>query len=319
MFIFKEDSKRSRFGFTLIELLVVIAVISLIMSMLLPAVQKAREAARRLQCSNNLKQLGLALHNYHDAFQKFPPGYLSNGVTEMQPTDAETGTGFSWMTMLLPMVEQDTVYDDFDFSLAANDPANTDNQHHIIATLLCPSDNEMEKKFIMMDGSNEIEVGATNYVGVYGYGNARMMPGMGTGLLFRNSEVQFRDVKDGTSQTLAIGERTQELHRSIWSAAMPGYTVNAGMEMMPMHMEGSSSLVLGHVGMDAMPPMMMMPMHHTPNSTSHVVNFSSNHPGGTNFVAVDGSVHFLSDNVYYDVFRHLGEIDDGQLATFGVN
>ncbi|MFG0295400.1 MAG: DUF1559 domain-containing protein, partial [Maioricimonas sp. JB045] len=108
-----------RRGFTLIELLVVIAIIAILVALLLPAVQQAREAARRSQCKNNLKQIGLALHNYHDTHGSFPPGYIARYVSATDPASAETGPGFAWGTMILPFLDQSPTYNQLNFSLDA--------------------------------------------------------------------------------------------------------------------------------------------------------------------------------------------------------
>jgi len=147
-----------------------------------------------------------------------------------------------------------------------------------------------------------------------------MIPETGTGVFYRNSSVAIRDIIDGTSNTICVGERmhehdnvsalTQVDSNSTWYAAIPGSPRPAGMIMAAM-MEQSPSLVLGHVGQDAMGP--MVAMQHTPNNTNHIVNFSSNHTGGVHFLLCDGSVHFMSEHIDYSTFRNLGERADGEI------
>ncbi|MEZ6060448.1 MAG: DUF1559 domain-containing protein [Planctomycetaceae bacterium] len=303
-----------RHGFTLIELLVVIAIIAILIALLLPAIQQAREAARRTQCRNNLKQIGLALHNYHDIYGRFPPGYVARNVTNMDPATAETGPGFAWGTMLLPQLEQSPLFEHFEFSEDATDDHNLEHGLTPLPAFRCPTDPAPER-FALPDGT---ELSTSNYVGIYGYGNVSMMPGNGSGIFFRNSSVRFRDIVDGTSNTVCIGER---MHRhdyvaalspvsanSTWYAVIPGAARPAGMPM-AMMMEQSPSLVLGHVGQDGM--MSMPAMHHTPNHTNHIVNFSSQHIGGVHFLLCDGSARFLSESIDYAIFRNLGERADG--------
>ena len=118
---------RPRRGFTLVELLVVIAIIGILVALLLPAVQAAREAARRMSCSNNIKQIGLAMHNYHDVHKKFPYAQLYYGIHDGDPTSNNGGTGFGWSYFILPFVEQENLYDRFDQNQVIGDTANSNN------------------------------------------------------------------------------------------------------------------------------------------------------------------------------------------------
>lgn len=310
-----------RNGFTLVELLVVIAIIGILVALLLPAVQMAREAARRMSCTNNLRQIGLASHNYHDTLGSFPPGYLAFGVAHMAPASAENGSGFAWSALLLPYLEQTTLHNAIVFERDCRDPINLPLGTTELKMYRCPSDPG-PGTFIASDGSADYELAVSNYVGILGYGSVTMMPGnpMGRGIFYRNSAMRLADVIDGSSNTIMVGERTQR-HRfnsaaaaveahSTWYAAVPGVVRPAGMGgMMSGMTEAQPSLVLGHVGQPAMGT--MMAMHHTPNQTNHIVHFSSQHPGGINFVACDGSVHFLSETIEYETFRRLGICDDG--------
>src|SRR5271166_430496 len=129
--------KRSR-GFTLIELLVVIAIIAVLIALLLPAVQSAREAARRMQCVNNLKQLGIALHNYHDALSIFPPGYIA--ASKFIDGETDTAPGWSWASMILPQLEQASLYSSINVYLPIQAGANVTATQTIVGAYLCPSD-----------------------------------------------------------------------------------------------------------------------------------------------------------------------------------
>ncbi|MCA9027680.1 MAG: DUF1559 domain-containing protein [Planctomycetaceae bacterium] len=310
----------SKRGFTLIELLVVIAIIAILIALLLPAVQQAREAARRTQCRNNLKQIGLALHNYHDTHLVFPPGYISGGVVSSDPASVETGTGFAWGAMILPQLEQAALFDHFEFEEVTTDDHNLEHGQTQLPMFRCPSDPAPDT-FTVSDGTNDYELATANYVGIYGYGSVTMSPGKPdpAGILYRNSSTRLRDILDGTSNTMLVGERMHEHDfdssmmpveaNSTWYAALPGVFRAPGMMMMAN--EGPGSLVLGHVGQT----MGMMVMHHTPNTTNHIVNFSSRHTGGMHFLMADGSVHFLSENVDYNTFRWLGQRADGEVTN----
>ncbi len=323
-------ARQTKSGFTLIELLVVIAIIAILVALLLPAVQQAREAARRSQCKNNLKQLGVALHNYHDTFGTLPPGYITRGVNSTAAASVELGPNFAWGVMILPQLEQSPLYNSLDLNLDSTQANNLATAQQPLSVFTCPSDPGAEK-FTVNDGSNDYELPKANYVGVYGYGSVTMSPGQPNpaGMFYRNSSVRFRDVTDGLSQTMMVGER-KAVHRfpsttsdvladSTWYAAIPGVMRPAGMMMMAD--EGPASLVLGHVGQSmAMGGGMGgggmgggMVMHHTPNTTNHIVNFSSSHVGGIQFLMADGSVHFLSENIDYNTFRWLGQKSDGEV------
>jgi len=307
-------------GFTLIELLVVIAIIAILIALLLPAVQQAREAARRTQCKNNLKQIGLALHNYHDVHRTFPPGYIARGIPPTAMAAMERGPGFAWSVMILPQFDQAPLYSQLDTKLDAVDPLNLSVIADVgLPMFRCPSDPAKERFTVTANGT-DIELPTSNYPAVLGYGNMTMSPGQATGAFYRNSSVRMRDITDGTSNTFLVGERKAKHDfvpsmmavdsNTTWYAAVPGATRPAGMMMMSMQ-EAQSSLVLGHVGQDAM--MSMPAMHHNPNSTNHIANFSSQHIGGSQFLLCDGSVHFLGENADYSVFRNMGEKDDGNV------
>lgn len=313
MFNQSRSTRRKR-GFTLIELLVVIAIIAILIALLLPAVQQAREAARRTQCRNNLKQIGLALHNYFDQFMVFPPGYIAGNVSADDGVGAETGPGFSWAVMLLPMLDQSPLYNSLDLNLNSTDTDNLTAGQTSVNMFLCPSD-AAEKTFEAKNtaGDSLALVASSNYVGVFGYGSLTMHPGKGTGIFYRNSSVKLKDVTDGNSYTLAVGERTHNLTESTWYAAIPGASVNAGMAIMPMMTEGSGHLVLGHVGQGAM--MGMPAMEHTPNASGHIVNFWSTHEGGTHFLLCDGSVRYMGENLDYRTYKAFGIKDDGEVVN----
>ncbi|MCA9037858.1 MAG: DUF1559 domain-containing protein, partial [Planctomycetaceae bacterium] len=277
---------------------------------------------RRTQCKNNLKQIGLALHNYHDIFNTFPPGYTSRNVTASQPASADAGPGYAWSFAIMPQIEQSNLSNSVNTLLDASNPANMSIvSRQVLTSFLCPTDPAPET-FDVVDGNGTTQsLPSSNYVGIVGYANITSQPGMGTGIFFRNSRVRFRDITDGTANTICVGERKAE-HKfmgvstpvkanSTWYAAIPGVMRPAGMMTMPMMQEGPGSMILGHVGQ---PPMMGMPaMQRTPNTTNHIVHFSSSHVGGVQFLLCDGSTHFISENIDYGTFRSLGERADGNV------
>ena len=199
---------RMRRGFTLVELLVVIAIIGVLVALLLPAIQAAREAARRMSCSNNLKQLGLALHNYHDIYKTFPPDAIRNG--NLRGTTAQAGDQrcFTWISMLLPFVEQQPLFDQIDFRLPGYNqmiplgPVPTPLQSVEIPGLLCPTDSDFR----------ELPHGFayTSYAGNAGWDQHRRWyrDQRRAGVFSLMDPVRIKDIKDGTSQTIMLGEVT---------------------------------------------------------------------------------------------------------------
>jgi prepilin-type N-terminal cleavage/methylation domain-containing protein len=221
------SNRRSARGFTLIELLVVIAIIAILIALLLPAVQQAREAARRTQCRNNLKQIGLALHNYLDQYMVFPPGYVYN------PNTGSAWSGFSWATMLLPVFDQAPLYNNMSvlFSVGAPAAANVNTQT-ILPTMRCPSDVGNDRvTSIDIPAANSgawtpgaglastNNYGRANYfavAGLYGTGAAATSGLTNTaapvattmrGSFGENSRIGLRDMTDGSSNVAMIGER----------------------------------------------------------------------------------------------------------------
>jgi prepilin-type N-terminal cleavage/methylation domain-containing protein/prepilin-type processing-associated H-X9-DG protein len=315
-----------RRGFTLIELLVVIAIIAVLIALLLPAVQAAREAARRAQCTNNLRQIGLALQNYLSAIDTFPPGFLSKPDPS---TGDNTGTGWGWAAMILPQLEQTAVFNAINFPLRVELPANSTARLSRISTFVCPSDSPFIPQFSVVDttaaagpppvpGNPICDTAASNYVGSFGKGDVSSLfpfspsddpPGRdnGEGLFFRNRSIRIAEITDGTSQTFAVGERSQHLARSTWAGAI----TNAAVPLTDMQAvtgfdpESGDALVLAHTGEDR-----------GPNSVRpHADQYWSRHPGGANFVLADGSVKFIKEQVGFKIFQALATRGGGEVLS----
>lgn len=293
--MFRQKSSR---GFTLIELLVVIAIIGILVALLLPAVQQAREAARRTQCRNNLKQIGLALHNYHDTHNTLPPGWI--GATA-GVHDVEGINGLGWAVFLLPYMDQGPLYNQFNFNLSILDAMHNEERVQILPAYRCPSDTGTPTWQIEEEanpGTVITTLATANYVGAFGTleledceaGGSGLTNGQcrGDGSLFHNGKVLLRDFTDGTSNTFVCGERVSTAGYSTWVGVVP---------------EGEEAFarILGVA--DHMP-------NHQP---LHLDDFSSQHEGGAFFVMGDGAVRFVSENLDESVYKGLFTRNGGEV------
>src|SRR6185437_1055751 len=199
-------------GFTLVELLVAIAIIGLLVALLIPSIQAARESARRIQCFNNLRQLGIALQNYHDISRRFPSGYLSGSDS----AGNDIGPGWGWSAFLLPQVEQATAQQTLNFNLPVEAAQNSAGRMLSLPVFLCPSDVAKPTWQVNAGPPNNspiCTIAESNYVGVFG----TTEPGVdGDGVFFRDSSIGLRDILDGSSNTLMVGERSILLGPATW-------------------------------------------------------------------------------------------------------
>jgi prepilin-type N-terminal cleavage/methylation domain-containing protein/prepilin-type processing-associated H-X9-DG protein len=269
----------SRRGFTLIELLVVIAIIGTLMGLLVPAVQKVRAAAARLQCQNNLKQIGLACHNYHDAQQALPPGYYA---TAAYP---DTYPGWGWGAFLLPYLEQEPLYRQIDFNAPVQNSAAA---QAILKGFLCPMDTPPSSPFVLTDAALTPLglVGPSSYAATVGPDADEADAFTGSGVFYRNSRTRLTDITDGTSQTVMLGERAWAQVQGTWAGAPSGAVTRAGARNpWPNATASAAVLVLVHNNW----------INIRSDSDGGLDDFSSNHSGGVNLLFADGSVHFLHD------------------------
>jgi prepilin-type N-terminal cleavage/methylation domain-containing protein/prepilin-type processing-associated H-X9-DG protein len=283
-----------RSAFTLIELLVVIAIIAILIGLLLPAVQKVRESAARAQCQNNLKQIGLALHNYHDTNRCLPPGYAAT----MPYTDGATDTapGWGWAAFILPDIEQENLYRQLNFNQLVQKSAGIQT---MVKAYLCPSDIYLPSAFPVPDGfGNTICLAApSSYAACTGGDESGTTDFAGQGIFYRNSQTRLTDITDGTSNTIMIGERAWSNANGVWAGAISGGVIRRGQynpcqPVVPGAWYPAATMVLAHSHLNnAMSD---------PDGSAGMDDFSSRHTGGSNFVFADGSVRFLrsvpSDN-----------------------
>jgi len=283
-----------RSAFTLIELLVVIAIIGTLVGLLLPAVQKVREAANRMSCQNNLKQIGLALHGYHDAYQTFPSGYRASGPYSDGASD--TAPGWGWGALILPCIEQDNLFRQLNFNLPIQ---NLPAIQTVVKVYLCPSDITPGAAFPVPDGFGNTICSATptSYAACCGGDASETMDATGLGVLYRNSQTRITDITDGTSNTIMIGERAWSNANGIWAGAIPNGVIMRGQSnpcqpVIPGAWYPAATLVQAHAHMNN--------ALIDSDGSAGMDDFSSRHVGGSNFVFADGSVHFLrsvsSDN-----------------------
>ncbi|TWT39883.1 Type II secretion system protein G precursor [Thalassoglobus neptunius] len=300
-----------RKGFTLIELLVVIAIIAILIALLLPAVQQAREAARRTQCKSNLKQIGLALNNYHDVSNCFPPFFIHRTGNSSRIADADKGA--NWLVFLLPYVDQSPIYNNWDFDIPAN---QNEERSQSLSIYKCPTDPQS-------DGPHCSYAGGGWARGNYGMNVSPCAHGVGEtntgdgGVGGANTVVRFRDITDGTSNTIAVDELRSGLNaqdlRGSW--AMPG--LGSGTAAMfndasppnswkPHSDDMENCAVSGSMGN---PPMGCFDNNSTGQMTSR-----SLHTGGVQVLLIDGSARFVSENIDYT----WGETDCGPPSKRGV-
>ena len=300
------QARQSR-GFTLVELLVVIAIIGILVGLLLPAVQAAREAARRMQCSSNVRQLGIAVHNFESAYKSIPAGWVSHG------NSGEPGWG--WAVALLPFMEGGNLYNTIDRNAAIEEAVNAPARTTVVSTFICPSDpfdnifelaegdghshdHGLHADFSLAaalridDGPDKLfPMSKSNYVGMFGTFELEDAPYAGNGMFFGNSRIKFRDVTDGLSNTLMVGERGGRLGGSLWQGNVP--------EAAEPH-----ARILGVAD-------------HSPNHKSaHFDDFSSYHTGGVNFMRADCSVSFLPDSIDLGVYQAMATRGGGEYQTY---
>ena len=303
-------------GITLIELLVVIAIIAVLVGLLLPAVQAARESSRRAVCVNNLKQIGLCLHNYHSSYDCLPAGYFS--LTENNRADgAELGPGWAWLTLSLPFLEASPLYNSINFSLPVTDAAALSVRRTSLNVYLCPSSVGSGPVRLSYPGGLPAGAVAVNdlspgqYIGSAGQFEVGDSPANNNGVLYRDSRVAFRDITDGTSSTLLAGERSRNVADATWVGVVPGAEVCTDPSWKVRECEPSSVLVLGHTG----PSPGGQRWVDVPNfKGAGADDFWALHPGGCNFAFCDGSVRFLKESINPRVFSALSTRAGGEIV-----
>ena len=353
-------SLRSRGAFTLVELLVVIAIIGILVGMLLPAVQQVREAARRVTCANNMRQLGLAMLNFESAHGYFPPGFSSTPTRDgtaasgvhVDPMTWNAAPGWAWGAYLLPFVEGSSIHDRIDFDLPIWDSSHREITQSQLPVFLCASSTGDQDAFTVVDESEApyspdgvapVILGRSNYVASHGQESAwgseagadrtgqvftniyssttksisinGDVSRVADGPFYRNSKTKMSEVRDGTTNSIFLGEHSSRLSDKTWVGVVPGATVHPKFDSPENGPDGAATLVLYHMGPSGGEvDMAGFPIIHPVNfPTYHVGQMYSEHPGGGNVCMGDGSVHFVSETVGLLVWAELSSIAEGEV------
>lgn len=264
-------------GFTLIELLVTLSVIGILIALLLPAVQMSRESARRVRCRSRLRQLAVALHNYHDVHGTLPPGSISVGPA-FTPF-----SGWGWGAMLLPYVDQTPLYEQVDFDVHTAGGANRHTIESVIPFWFCPTDPSPSKISVPAPSGQTLFVAAGNFSGLHA-------------MLSPLSHVRFREVTDGLSNTFLLGETVYRKNRS----GVESTASWVGIITFPQRAIGNS---IPHAEL-------------SPNAGTNGGHFSSHHPGGVQYALGDGQAIFISHHLDKDVYFALGTPSGGEPVEF---
>jgi prepilin-type N-terminal cleavage/methylation domain-containing protein len=315
-------SRLTRRAFTLVELLVVIAIIGILVALLLPAIQAAREAARRAQCTNNVKQLAVAMQNYHDSYKTLPINYGQNQQYN------GTGNGKSWLIGILPRMEQQGLYDQIDWNLPIDSAANAAVASTKVQAFLCPSDGDSSLG-IMGGRANVGGLNPNNPSGQWGVNNYKAVAGgnwnwsdhtgvsqvscrwpgdangldRGNGIICRNSDNQVGNwtnlahVSDGTSNVLAIGEAVPSWCTHTWWWWFNGATATCGVPLNYRIAQGD-----GYLRSQA-------------GDWGRNYSFFSKHPGGAQFALVDASVRFVTNDIDITLYRQLATMCGGETIS----
>lgn len=271
-------------GFTMVEMLLAVAIIGVLVGLLLPAVNQAREAARKTQCANNLMQLGIALRGYHSTYEVYPPGVVS----ESGPIrNAPQGYHFGWLTRILPFCDEKNLARRFDPQRSVYDPANATACQYAVTVFICPDD--------IAAGRSAINRVSTTYAACHHHVESPIDID-NAGVFFLNSRIDDDAITDGLAYTLFVGEKQTDPVDLGWASGTRSTLRNTSILVKPPY-PGTPAPVI-----PTNPPL-------------YVGGFDTVHPTGSNFLFGDGSVRFLEHRIDQQLFQHLGNRADGELIS----
>ncbi|MCA9258703.1 MAG: DUF1559 domain-containing protein [Planctomycetales bacterium] len=350
---------RKRRAFTLIELMVSLAIVSAMVGALLPAVQNARESARRTQCLDRLRQIGSAMHQHHGAQKSLPAGYRSSPTSDglapggvlVDPQTWDAGPGWGWAAQILPYLEQAPMFDALHIDLPVWDAKNLELVAVETPTFLCPSSASDAGTFLVRNAAGDelnvqgvpVALARSHYVASHGQescwgecgaaatavvftdiyrGATRRILVEGDasrvadGPFFRNSRTRFKQISDGLSQTLFIGEHTPRLSDKAWGGVVPGAVVHPRLQTPENGPDAAATLVLVHGGPSGGElDITGFPIIHPVNfPTMHVGQMASDHPGGGNVCLGDASARFVGEDVNLFTWAELSSMNEGEVA-----
>ncbi len=311
--------RTTRDGFTLIELLVVIAIIGMLVALLLPAIAAAREAARKVSCESNLRQMGYALTMYHDQNRQFPAGYESQpGVRTMGLPDPDTndaGPGWTFQMRILPFMDSTALYKRFRADQPCWSADNAAAAKEVVPFFLCNSATQDQNIYDVQDGNGQTlaTLSRTNYVGNAGqydcWDEKGDWTGIANGPLYRNSRTRLSSITDGAANTIMVGEQTPRHHDTSWVGVVRGAATCPGPAFAGLtDCDLAATQILVHSGPSAGED---PPYIHGPNVSPRIDAMWSDHPSGCNVLFADGHVRFIGSDIDPNIWWHLSTMNAG--------